>query len=724
MLISRKEITLAPLPSWKSIFHALFRLNYNIEDLKSIWLGNGDIGGWFSRSSWSIAQIAVWRETLKDSKPIIWVPDFFCDSTLHILRLLEVKLVFYPINSLFHPDYTMCRQMARQECPDIFILVHYFANPTPAAMARDFCQETGAWLIEDGAHVLRPISKIGKYGDFVLYSQHKLLSIPDGALLIVRTEGPSKFSGSDLSLFNDPLSWANKLKEHDKLSKLKLHQPKNLLPIWLIKRCLQKIGIRFKYKPADFDAELSSLSNINLVAPQISNFSLRMMHKLLPDINKIGRWRLCNKLLWDDIITNISDNLKPLIVDKSKYEEIPYLACYELINLERKFATYAQLQKLGLPVITWPDLPSEIFSEHNNFSMAWKLRHSYIYLPVHQSIKPHQLQYLFGGLYKKNIRSAINKNIRLDWNKFDLSQWHNWLCLAKRSNLLQSYEYGNAKTKAENWEVKRGVFYIENSPVAIVQVLTKTFAGFLTLNRVNRGPLFLIQVDDSIKLEIIKQLTKELSKKTFGKVFIFTPELIFSGRSMRLLFESKIRQIQPISWQSAFLNLSLSEKMLRDSLHGKWRNMLVFAEKQKMQIYQKNDQKTYENLLRNYIVMMAQRKAGNVSYKLYLSLYKELKKSSCPLIIFVACEEDNIMSGIVIVPHGVSATYLLGWSNESGRKIRANYILLWKAILYLKQQGFLWFDLGGVDNLSVPSITAFKQGLGGESYTLVGSGLG
>ena len=72
--------------------------------------------------------------TRKQSNDIIvWIPDYFCNSSLRPLRAFNVKLVFYPVNQKLEPDYKACRNLAENNPPDLFILVHYFGCPTPTA---------------------------------------------------------------------------------------------------------------------------------------------------------------------------------------------------------------------------------------------------------------------------------------------------------------------------------------------------------------------------------------------------------------------------------------------------------------------------------------------------------------------------------------------------------------------------------------------------------------
>jgi len=76
---------------------------------------------------------------------------------------VKCKFDIYPINQNLEPDYDACRALSKVH-PDIFVLVHYFGKPTFAAPTKDFCTKHNAWLLEDAAHVLRPITGVGKYG--------------------------------------------------------------------------------------------------------------------------------------------------------------------------------------------------------------------------------------------------------------------------------------------------------------------------------------------------------------------------------------------------------------------------------------------------------------------------------------------------------------------------------------------------------------------------------
>ena len=82
----------------------------------------------------------------------------------------------------------------------------------------------------------------------------------------------------------------------------------------------------------------------------------------------------------------------------------------------------------------------------------------------------------------------------------------------------------------------------------------------------------------------------------------------------------------------------------------------------------------------------------------------------------------KIPLGILLsVDHGSTTSFLIGYMNEYGREINANYQLFWHAIIYAKEKGKKFFDLGGITENTTRGILQFKRGFNGEQYNLVGA---
>jgi CelD/BcsL family acetyltransferase involved in cellulose biosynthesis len=78
------------------------------------------------------------------------------------------------------------------------------------------------------------------------------------------------------------------------------------------------------------------------------------------------------------------------------------------------------------------------------------------------------------------------------------------------------------------------------------------------------------------------------------------------------------------------------------------------------------------------------------------------------------CEQDGVpVAGLVASAMGDSAIYLLGATSDNGLNAKGAYLLQWTLIQWLKENGFKWYDLGGIDPEGNPGVYSFKRGLSG-----------
>jgi hypothetical protein len=714
-------LTHSPLPTWINLFRALLSRPPGAADLAAPWRREGELAGWLSRSAWSLALIALWRKNRAPAAPVtVWIPDYFCNASLAALRQTGAKLLFYAVTDKMTPDFAACRKLVDAGPPDLFVLVHYFGQPTAAAAARDFCARHGAWLVEDAAHVLYPVDGIGTYGDFVLYSPHKHLPIPDGAVLVVRRSGSGKFGEADLASFGSPDSWPGQLREVQQQLGCPDHSCRTGAAAWLVKRVLQKFGVRsWRWSTSPFDEPLNPSSAVStpLTAPSSSGLAQRLVACLLSALGAAARRRQRHQLVWDALFLNHEGLGSPNISATERpvnREWTPYLAAYQGDPVTAK-ETYNQWQRHGLPVTTWPDLPPEVVTDRANHANAWHLRHSRLYLPLHQSLS-------IRGLLKRCRSFTVAKEsepcLRLVWDSATRKQWQHWVIKAGRSNLLQSWAYGEAKSDHTGWQVKRGVYYRENEPVAIVQMLEKRVAGLLRVVRLNRGPLFLEALMPQEQYAVWKELAR-IGSLWRGCVFSAAPELILTGLSLVFMTDLGFRQFSPQAWESVWVDLGFELDALRKRIDSKWRNMLTFSEKAGLKMDIGSDDERFNWMMARYQELMQEKSFSGPDVTLLLNLRRHAGDED-PLIILRALHEGEPVAGICLACHGTAATYLLGWNGAEGRKLKANQYLLWQAIVYLKQAGYRWLDLGGISEELVPTITSFKLGLNGERYELVG----
>jgi lipid II:glycine glycyltransferase (peptidoglycan interpeptide bridge formation enzyme) len=274
--------------------------------------------------------------------------------------------------------------------------------------------------------------------------------------------------------------------------------------------------------------------------------------------------------------------------------------------------------------------------------------------------------------------------------------------------------------RTEGWVVQRLVFSKSDLPVAIVQILEKRIAGLFKVYRINRGPLFFPNVSFEDKMSVLCNLFK-LGDIFHGSILFIAPELDFSGVNSAFLISNKVRSYNPRNWTSAWLDLNLDEQSLRSNLNGKWRNALVAAEKNIIEVEFGSSPELMDWMTDKYKENMLRKGFEGIPLHTLKELY-ENSYSNCPLIICRVRKDDEYIAGICIACHGSSATYLIGWSGLLGRELKANYFLLWNTFQFLRLKGFRWFDLGGIDNEGNIGVAEFKLGINGEPYSLIGEG--
>lgn len=711
-------LTISPLPTWFNLCRAMARIPPSDTDLAAPWHRDGEVAGWLSRSTWSLALITLWRQRITLKLPVtVWVPDYFCNSALLALRQTDAKLILYPLTATMAPEMAVCRTLAETTPPDLFLLPHYFGKPNSFGPSRDFCRHHGAWLIEDGAHVLRPVDGIGVCGDFVMYSPHKHLPVPDGAVLVIRPDGPSQFGVQGLTAFGVPASWCGQLRNLQRQMGGSVKSTWGHSIVWLVKRVLQKLGTRFRrFSRIPFSEQWSYGSSKLIQAPQ-SRLARRMLATVLPSLGTIARLRQRHQLLLDALLLNDKGhNADALLAAERSInrEWTPYLAGYQAV-FDRAQETYEQWRRSGLPVTTWPDLPPEIMLNQEFHATALNFRHARVYLPVHQDLSIREMLKL---CHSRKCFNECEPDLCVAWDKASPRQWQNWMAQAGSSNLLQSWAYGEAKSDNSSWCIKRGVFYSRNRPIAFVQVLQRRVFGSILVSRINRGPLFLTPPTDQERWAVFEKLSA-FGNLWEGKLLAVAPELNLSGSNVAMMEDLGFRQFLSSTWESAWIDLTLDVTTLRANLDGKWRNMLSFSEKSGLKLDVGNDDQSFFWMVERYEELMQEKNFIGVPVSLLQGLRKHLGPEASLTIMRAICN-DEAVAGICLVSHGNAATYLVGWNGLKGRNLKANQYLLWQAVLHLKQSGLQYFDLGGISEDHTPSIAAFKLGMKGKRYGLVG----
>ena len=361
-------MTPAPLPCWQDVA-ALRGPAPARDEIARPWRLGTERVHWFSRSAHALARLVAWRAG-SHQKPVLWLPDYFCNQSSQPARAAGARVRFYPVRSDLSIDWVACRDLVKTAPPDLFVFVHFFGRPLDAAPAADFCRDAGAILIEDAAHVAKPAGAVGTIGDFTFYSPHKVLAVPNGGLLLARTEA------ADTASFVDPAST-------------------DAPPVasWFTKRILQKIApialarLHVRLATQAFAEDPQGGAPSSMAA--LSSAAARLIQRSAARLSAIGIERRRNE---QALRENLARHPGTPLFSADWDDAVPYRFAFRAESPDIAARLYHTWRQRGIPVETWPDMALEVLGAAEHHRDAIALRRTVLLLPVHAPVDPARLR--------------------------------------------------------------------------------------------------------------------------------------------------------------------------------------------------------------------------------------------------------------------------------------------------------------------------------------------
>jgi hypothetical protein len=366
----------APFPKTANLFRALA----SVESSGVLWADNSDEVSIFTRGRVALAAgIEILRKERRARNVHVWIPGYFCNEALEVLRNQDVVFDFYPVREDLSPDWDAVQPEApKASTLHAFLLVHYFGFPNDAAAARKFCDANSMVLIEDAAHMIRPLEGPG-LADMVLFTPWKLFAVPSGGVLW----RPRGRLGSE-SPAGDILSMQSFW--------------------WLAIRSIQKLCVKlhlswhalYRYRRG------SPVESSNRRVPSLrcDTYALRLMQLAWLQVDEVIRRRRENFQTLAELSKEI-DGIRCLVAG------VPASVCpYGLpFLLDSPSSTVVdRLEKSGIPASRWPDLPPEVIADPIKHRTALDIFDRLLLLPVHQSLSARDLTRIGDALRSTLLR--------------------------------------------------------------------------------------------------------------------------------------------------------------------------------------------------------------------------------------------------------------------------------------------------------------------------------
>ena len=286
----------------------------------------------------------------------------------------------------------------------------------------------------------------------------------------------------------------------------------------------------------------------------------------------------------------------------------------------------------------------------------------------------------------------------------------------RRLPLLQSFDYGQALEQFYGHTIRYGALVSdENTPIGLCRIQeVGALRNLLHAVMCDRGPVWLGGHGTVKNFEkFLKSLSKEFPRRI--------------GRKRRLIPEHTVQSdtIERHGWRrvgegydTIWVDLMRDKADLGKALKKNWRGSLQKFEKSDVTVEWDETGHTLPWLLKHYEIDKMRRDYDGATPK-FLRVLGKIFAQNQNILIGRALHKETYIGSVLILKHGTSATYQVGWTSDEGRTHCAHHGLLWHVMMKLKTDGIKDFDLGGI-NEAASGVRKFKMGIGGEIVTLPG----
>lgn len=306
----------------------------------------------------------------------------------------------------------------------------------------------------------------------------------------------------------------------------------------------------------------------------------------------------------------------------------------------------------------------------------------------------------------------------IHWKTLSPQDWQKKFAQAKGANLLQSYEYALAVCPLKRQKGRWGVIEIDGCEAGLVQILEASLlAKTIHALAIDRGPLWF---EGYGSLDHFGQFMDALLKqfpRRIGRKYRIIPEMEQSP-ALDDLMSARGFQKNGKPYETITVDLTQGVERLRAGLKKNWRGSLAKAEKQDgLSVDWTITTADYKDFLQDYAADKAAKGYDGSSVALLTALARTfIPKGNMRFGRVV--KDGQAIASILLLKHATSATYQVGCCSDTGRQLGAQNLLLWHAMLELKNDGITELDLGGVNDDTAKGVKKFKEAMGGRLVRL------
>ncbi|MDR3566768.1 MAG: peptidoglycan bridge formation glycyltransferase FemA/FemB family protein [Syntrophobacteraceae bacterium] len=313
----------------------------------------------------------------------------------------------------------------------------------------------------------------------------------------------------------------------------------------------------------------------------------------------------------------------------------------------------------------------------------------------------------------------MDKNYTVDCGCLESGPWHEIMGSFQDANLYQAWSYDMVRYGRKS--VLHLVLKKGNEAVAAAQARVKrlpwTRAG---VAYVLWGPMWrrTEEAADAQTFRLaLRALRSELSIKR--GLALRLNLLAFSGRNdvlKPILAEEGYQRYEGArSRRTLIVDLHHSLEELRAAQHPMWRNHLSRAGKKGLELELGEGEELIDEIAPIYKEMASRKGLFELNDIAHLKKVQRELPPSLKLKIIVCRLGGLACAGGIFSAMGSTGIYLTGATGNRGMKTYGSYLVHWAFIKWLKENGFLYYDLNGINPEVNPGTYQFKRQLAGKA---------
>jgi lipid II:glycine glycyltransferase (peptidoglycan interpeptide bridge formation enzyme) len=328
---------------------------------------------------------------------------------------------------------------------------------------------------------------------------------------------------------------------------------------------------------------------------------------------------------------------------------------------------------------------------------------------------------------KKHRGLAFGYSAEVD--TVDEASWSELVSLFDDANIYQTWTYDEIRAGRGN--ISQLVLKKGNEVVAIAQArIMKLPVVKAGISYVRWGPLW--RRGDDADPEIFRQTIRALRNEYAcrrGLVLRLYPILFDGDRSgVKSILHEEGFCSEGMENPDRTLLLDLNPPLddLRKGMRQHWRRYLKVAEKNaensteineedRLEIIQGTDDKLFEMFISMYRELLDRKAFAEPNDINEFRQMQQRLPEKFKMKVVLCKSAGELCAGVVCSAIGKTGIYLYGATSNAGLKKRGSYLIHWRMIEWLKNNGFTTYDLHGINPVTNPGTYKFKSDLCGDN---------